>query len=154
FPSAAIDPAGDIAMTYLQSSPSQYLSMYVTGKTLATSAMQPALLVIAGNSADTAPDGSPHRAGDFSGTVVDVNSAGAPVNSFWSANEYSNGGVGGTALESYSIGSPPPPADLAVAVSGPSTATTGTNAMYTVTVTNNGPNATQGVVLTDTLPTG
>jgi uncharacterized repeat protein (TIGR01451 family) len=154
FPSAAIDPAGDIGLNYLESSPNEYLSMYVTGKQLSQSAMQPPLLVVAGTSGDTGPDGSPHRAGDFSGTVVDINSAGAAVNSFWSANEYSNGGNWGTALESYSVGAPPPSTDLAVTVSGPSSVSTGTNATYTITLTNNGPNAAQGVVLSDTLPTG
>jgi uncharacterized repeat protein (TIGR01451 family) len=160
FPSAAIDPAGDVGLTYLESSPTtstsagEYLSMYVTGKQLAQSTMQPSLLVVGGNSADTGPDGSPHRAGDFSGTVVDINSSGAATNSFWSANEYSNGGFWGTALENYTVGSPPPSTDMAVTVSGPSSVTVGTNATYTVTITNNGPNAAQGVVLTDTLPAG
>ncbi len=154
FPSAAIDPAGDIGMTYLESSPGEYLSMYVTGKRLADSGMQPAVLVVGGNSADTGPDGSPHRAGDYSGTVVDVTSGGAAANAFWSANEYANGGFWGTALESYTVGSPPPATDLAVTVSGPSSVTTGTNATYTITITNNGPNPAQGVVLSDTLPAG
>jgi uncharacterized repeat protein (TIGR01451 family) len=47
---------------------------------------------------------------------------------------------------------PPPPADMGVTVSGPATVYTATNATYTITITNNGPNAAQGVVLTDTLP--
>ena len=47
---------------------------------------------------------------------------------------------------------PPPPADVAVTVSGPSMVYTATNATYTITITNNGPNAAQGVVLTDVLP--
>jgi uncharacterized repeat protein (TIGR01451 family) len=156
FPSAAIDPAGDIGMTYLESSANEYLSMYVTLKGPAESAMEPAALAVAGNSADTSPDGSPHRAGDYSGTVVDINNAGAATNSFWSANEFANGGVWGTVLENFSIGSSPPPpsADMAVTASGPSSVTAGTNVTYTVTITNNGPNAAQGVVLTDLLPAG
>ena len=63
FPSAAIDPAGDIGMTYLESSATssgEYMSMYVTGKQLTDTTMQPASLVVAGNSALTGPDGSPH----------------------------------------------------------------------------------------------
>ena len=44
-----------------------------------------------------------------------------------------------------------PPADLAVANTGPATATEGDQLIYTVTVTNNGPNSGTGVVLTDTL---
>jgi uncharacterized repeat protein (TIGR01451 family) len=42
-------------------------------------------------------------------------------------------------------------ADLAVTNVGPANANEGDNATYTVTVTNNGPNAATGVVLTDTL---
>jgi uncharacterized repeat protein (TIGR01451 family) len=38
--------------------------------------------------------------------------------------------------------------------SGPSSVTAGTNATYTITLTNNGPNAAQTVVLTDLLPSG
>jgi uncharacterized repeat protein (TIGR01451 family) len=154
FPSAAIDPAGDIGMTYLESSANEDLSMYVTGKGLTASAMQPGVLVVGGNSADTSPDTSPHRAGDYSGTVVDINSAGAATNSFWSANEYANGGVWGTALDNFSIAGPTASADMAVTASGPSSVTAGTNVTYTITITNNGPNAAQGVVLTDLLPAG
>src|SRR5262249_3466698 len=98
FPSAAIDPAGDIGMTYLQSSATEYLSMYASGKQLSEPAMEAGVVIAGGNSADTGPDGAPHRAGDYSGTAVDVNAAGAPVNGFWSANEYANNGVWGTAL--------------------------------------------------------
>jgi uncharacterized repeat protein (TIGR01451 family) len=43
---------------------------------------------------------------------------------------------------------------MAVTASGPSLVTAGTNATYTLTLTNNGPNAAQGVVLSDTLPAG
>jgi hypothetical protein len=120
FSSADIDPAGDIGMTYLESSANEYLSMYVRGKSLAESALEGGVLVAGGNSADTGPDGSPHRAGDYSGTVVDTNAAGAPMNAFWSANEYANGGVWGTALASYSVTSPPPPAGAYVTTSTPS----------------------------------
>jgi hypothetical protein len=119
FPSADIDPAGDIAMTYLESSASEYLSMYVTGKLLSESTMESSALVAAGNGAYTGPDGSPHRAGDYSGTVVDVNAAGSPVNSFWSANEFSNNGVWGTALVTYSVSTPPPPPGSSVTASTP-----------------------------------
>ena len=45
-------------------------------------------------------------------------------------------------------------ADLAVTKSGPAAPTAGTNATYTVTVTNNGPSTATDVTLTDTLPPG
>src|SRR5205085_2655068 len=73
FPSADIDPAGDVGMTYLESSASEYLSMYVAAKQLAEPAMEAGVLAAGGTGADTGPDGSPHRAGDYSGTAVDVN---------------------------------------------------------------------------------
>src|SRR5262249_38134785 len=38
--------------------------------------------------------------------------------------------------------------------SGPASLLAGTNATYTITLTNNGPSDAQNVVLTDTLPTG
>src|SRR5207248_1830526 len=72
-----------------------------------------------GNSADTGPDGSPHRAGDYSGTAVDTNAAGAAMNAFWSANEYANGGVWGTAMVSYSVAPSPPPPGAYVTASTP-----------------------------------
>ncbi len=155
FPSAAIDPAGDIGMTYLESSANEFLSMYVTVKGLGDASMQPGVLAIGGNSAYTSPDGSPHRAGDYSGTVVDIDGTGAATNSFWSANEFSNSGTWGTVLDNFSLGSSATPAaDMAVAVSGPSTVTPGTDVTYTVTISNNGLDAASGVVLNDVLPVG
>jgi uncharacterized repeat protein (TIGR01451 family) len=47
-----------------------------------------------------------------------------------------------------------PSTDMAVAAAGPSTVNGGTNATYTLTITNNGLSAAQGVVLSDVLPTG
>jgi uncharacterized repeat protein (TIGR01451 family) len=153
FPSADIDPAGDIGMTYLESSTNEFLSMYIAGKGLAEPNMEAGVLAAGGNSADISPDGSPHRAGDYSGTTVDINTSGAPINTFWSANEYANGGVWGTAVAQFTI-TTPTSADLSVTATGPSSVTAGTSASYTITVTNNGPNAAQNVVLTDSLPTG
>jgi uncharacterized repeat protein (TIGR01451 family) len=45
-------------------------------------------------------------------------------------------------------------ADLSVTKTGPATVTAGTDATYTITLANNGPDAAQGLVLTDALPTG
>jgi len=45
-----------------------------------------------------------------------------------------------------------PSADLAVTKTGPASVPSGAGVVYTVTVTNNGPAAATGVVLTDTLP--
>jgi hypothetical protein len=119
FPSADIDPAGDIGMTYVESSANEYFSMYATGKQLSEPAMENGVAIAAGNGPYTGPDTSPHRAGDYSGTAVDVNAAGTPVNSFWSANEYANSGVWGTALLTFSVAAPPPPPGVAVTASTP-----------------------------------
>jgi hypothetical protein len=120
FPSADIDPAGDLGMTYLESSANEFFSIYATGKQLTEPAMEAGVLIAGGTGAYTGPDGSPHRAGDYSGTAVDVNTGGAEVNGFWSANEYANGGVWGTALVTYTISAPPPPPGASVTASTPS----------------------------------
>jgi uncharacterized repeat protein (TIGR01451 family) len=146
-PSAALDLNGQIGLTWIQSSSSEYVSMYVgtvdpaTG-IVSSAVAKPGLSFMAFNG----------RIGDYSSTVLDPS-----TNSFWAANEYigANGSSDAwyTAIASFS-GSPPPPADLSVTnpLGGPSTATEGDNNLtYTITVTNNGPNNAQGVVLTDTL---
>src|SRR5262249_44728015 len=115
FPSADIAPNGDIAITYLESSSSENMSMYVTGIT--GGVLQPAVLAAPGVRTYTGVGGSdtsPFLAGDYSGTTVDVLPSGNYTNSFWSANEYTNSaGTWSTALASYSI-SPP----IGVAVIG------------------------------------
>src|SRR5262249_21777790 len=45
-------------------------------------------------------------------------------------------------------------ADLSVTNAGPTTVTAGTNATYTITLTNNGPSDSSNVILSDTLPAG
>jgi hypothetical protein len=131
FPSAAIDPAGDIGVTYMESSASELVTMYVTGKSLGETGMETGLAVI-NNSSLTGPDGSPHRAGDYSGTVVDINSAGNFVNSFWSGNEYASGGNWATVLESFSISSPVLPPTIS-SISASPNPVTGTSTQLSVT---------------------
>jgi hypothetical protein len=130
-PSAALDPIGDIGMTYLESSPNEFMSMWATGKTTADSVMQAPLLVKAGESTYIAEEffgvgnipvePPPHRTGDFSGTAVDYDSSGNPLNAFVSANEYSKDfvspapylGVWATDVVSFSVSPlPPPPGTL------------------------------------------
>src|SRR5262249_46742647 len=101
-------------------SSNEYLSMYITAKQPAATAMETGVLVVGGNGADTGPDGAPHRAGDYSGTVVDVNTGGAPTNTFWSANEFADNGVWGTALVTYTVSAPAPPPGASVTASTPS----------------------------------
>ena len=85
FPSIDIDPGGDLGMTFMESSSSEYMSMYVTGQIAggAAGTMLTPVLARAGVTTYTGFDGSPYRAGDFSGMGVDPSDG-----SFWSANEY------------------------------------------------------------------
>jgi PKD repeat protein len=85
FPGIAIAPNGDLGLSYIQSSSSEYMSVYVTGRTAsdAPGTMQTPVLAKAGEAPLSQFDGSPYRAGDYSGITVD------PVNgTFWIVNEY------------------------------------------------------------------
>jgi uncharacterized repeat protein (TIGR01451 family) len=154
YPSVAVNPSGDIGMTYIQSSSIQPYSMYVTGRLASDTpgAMQPGLKTAAGAS----PVPSALRGGDYSATEYD------PVNTgqFWSANEYNLDSSGsnfhwGTQIANYTLGPPPSTADLSVTNTGPtSPVPAGTQATYTITLTNIGPNSALNLVLTDILPAG
>jgi hypothetical protein len=124
FPSIDIDANGDLGMTFMQSSSSQYISMYVTGRTPADAAgtMETPVLAAAGQVTYT---GS--RAGDFSGTSVDP----ATGTSFWSANEYiPSSAFWGTEVTNYSVSTVQPDH---LSLSAPSSSTAGSP--FTLTVT-------------------
>jgi uncharacterized repeat protein (TIGR01451 family) len=158
FPSIEINASNQIGMTYMKSgtdSSNDYMSMYVTGRDPSDIAgtMETSVLVPAGKGVGNYKDfSSGGRAGDLSGINVD------PVDgSFWAANEFANTDAvanWGTAIADFTISSPLLPADMAVTASGPSLVTAGTDATYIITITNNGQNAAQGVVLSDTMPAG
>jgi uncharacterized repeat protein (TIGR01451 family) len=158
YPGIDINPSGQIGMSYIKSgtdSPNDFMSMWVTGRTPldAAGTMETPVLVPAGTGVANYDDfTSGGRAGDLSGISVD------PVDgTFWAANEFANTQAvanWGTAIANFSLAPPANSADVSVASSGPSQVTAGDNATYTITITNNGPNAAQGVVLTDTLPAG
>jgi hypothetical protein len=112
FPSIAIAPNGDEAATYMQSSSSQYVSMYVTGRKAGEATLEPPALAKAGETTYSSSFGdNPYRAGDFSLTTVD------PLDgSFWSVNEYAKSLSGasanwGTWVTHFTVSgsSPPPP---------------------------------------------
>jgi uncharacterized repeat protein (TIGR01451 family) len=158
YPGIDINSAGQIGMTYMKSgtdTSSDYLSMWVTGRvpTDAAGTMETAVLVPAGTGLANYDDfTSGNRAGDLSGINVD------PVDgSFWAANEFANTlatANWGTAIANFSLSVAANATDMAVTVTGPSTVPAGGTATYTIALTNNGPNAAQGVNLTDTLPAG
>lgn len=101
YPSIDIDPSFDLGMTYMETSSTEFVSMYVTGRrpTDAAGVMSAGTLVAAGNVTYST---TTNRGGDFSGTSVD------PANgSFWSANEFSNSNVSvfwSTQVANYTIG--------------------------------------------------
>jgi hypothetical protein len=80
-PSAALGTDGSIGMTYIESSPTEDMSMYVTGRLPSDPAgtMETGVLVKAG---EQYYQGT--RIGDFSGLAVDPNSG----TTYWAANEY------------------------------------------------------------------
>jgi hypothetical protein len=92
FPSIDIAPNGTIAMDFMESSSSEYVSMYVTGQAPGDplNQMQTPVLVQAGQTGFTlsGAEGSPHRAGDFAAIGTDINASGQRLNTFWGANEY------------------------------------------------------------------
>jgi hypothetical protein len=163
YPAIDINPAGDIGMTYMQSGtarPTDFLSTHVTGRKISDPAgtMEAPVVAQAGQQLyqDFGPaSGSSQRAGDLSG--INVDSAG----NFWAVDEFADNeplptltspsADWGTNIASFTLN---PLADLSVAASGPALVTAGTNASYTVTLTNNGPDNAQNVVLSDTLPAG
>jgi len=158
YPGIDINSSSAIGMSFIRSgtdTTTDYESMWLTGRvsTDGSGTMEtPVEVPNATGLANYTDFASPHRAGDLSGINVD------PVDgSFWAANEFANTQATanwGTGIANFIPSSPANAADLAVINSGPSSVTAGTNATYTITITNNGPYAATGFVLTDTLPTG
>jgi Bacterial Ig domain len=143
FPSIAIDPNGDLGMTFMQSSSTEYVSMYVTGQSPGDpiGAMQAPVLVKAGQTAYSATfDSSPYRAGDYSGITVDPTDG-----SFWAANEYAKAIASsanwGTWLANFTLGAAgpdvTPPTAILTAPNGGETWTAGTTRIIAWTATDN-----------------
>jgi uncharacterized repeat protein (TIGR01451 family) len=158
YPAIDINASSNIGLTYMRSgtdASNDFESMYVTGRTTsdATGTMEASVLVPSGHGAANYHDFSNGgRAGDLSGISVDPSDG-----SFWAASEFANTDATanwGTAVANFNLSNPLGNADMAVTATGPSSVTAGTNATYTITITNSGPTAAQGVVLTDTLPAG
>jgi hypothetical protein len=100
FPAVAVDAAGDLGLTYMESSGSEFVSVYVTGRLAADPAgtLEPAVLARAG-----AVTLSPNRAGDYGGIGLDPSAA----STFWAGNEYAPGGTAwGTWLAEFQVAAP------------------------------------------------
>jgi hypothetical protein len=123
FPSIDIDSNNDIGMTYMESSHSEFVSMYVTGRTPSDPAgtMETGVKALAGTA-----NYNGTRAGDFSGTSVDPSNG----TTFWSGNEFITSNFNAnwsTGVASFAVAS----VDH-LSISAPSSATAGT--AFTITV--------------------
>jgi fibronectin type 3 domain-containing protein len=103
FPSIDISPNLNIGISYMESSANEFVSTYDTGRAVSDplGTMQTAVLAQAGTVPFNYPDGSPHRAGDFSAVSEDFDASGNPTNTFWAANEYAFDVIPGFGLGSW-----------------------------------------------------
>jgi hypothetical protein len=107
YPGIDINPAGDIGMSYMRSGtdyPSDYMSMYVTGRTPADprGMMEQSVPIPFGGGRANYSDFTGYgRAGDLSGINVDPTDG-----SFWAVNEFANlepGANWGTAVANFAL---------------------------------------------------
>jgi hypothetical protein len=123
FPAVGVDSSGNVGMTYMESSSSERVSMYFTGRLASdpVNTMESASLAQGG-----AATLSPNRAGDYAGIALDPSTSAT----FWAGNEYArSGGSWGTWLCQFTITSgsgdqPPTVATPASASPSPVTGTT------------------------------
>jgi hypothetical protein len=98
FPTIDINTAGALGMTYIESSPSEFMSTYVTGRTTGDSLNQMETGV-----GPSALKGSSHyslsRAGDYSAVTVDPSNG----TTFWAANEYKGTSNWNTGFASFTV---------------------------------------------------
>jgi hypothetical protein len=82
-PAVALDDSGNLGLSWIESSPTEYMSDYVATHSAGSppGSNSPAVLVQAG----TDPLASPSRAGDYGSVVVDPDN----TKVFWASNEYS-----------------------------------------------------------------
>jgi hypothetical protein len=139
-PSIAIAANGDLGVTYMESSASEFPSMYVTGRLPAAPAgtMQQGVLVKAGAGPLTGACGSTCRAGDYSAITIDPNFN----DRFCAANEYAPGdGVNewGTWIGCFTLVADKGPGNFAVtAIGAPTSVKNGRTLPVTVTIENRG----------------
>jgi hypothetical protein len=140
FPSIAIAPNGDVGLTYMQSSATEFPSMYVTGRldAQALGALQQGVLVKAGAGPLTGECGTTCRAGDYSAITVDPNFS----DRFCAVNEYAPGddaNLWGTWIACFSLAPDPGTGNLAVlAIAAPKSAKNGRTLPVVVTIQNRG----------------
>ncbi|HEV3201167.1 MAG TPA: hypothetical protein VGZ73_24870, partial [Bryobacteraceae bacterium] len=97
FPTIAMNYEGDIGLTFMESSSSEYLSMYVTGQSVydwGSGAVQTPVVTHPGTGVYTSS-----RAGDYSGITVDAGDG----YTFWAFNEYKGSGVWATGIANFGV---------------------------------------------------
>jgi hypothetical protein len=94
---AVLDANGDIGLNYMESSASEFVSMYVTARKVTDplGTMAPGTVVAAGIVSNPFFD----RAGDYSGIAVDPSNP----NTFWAENEFSGGDIWDTHIASFTV---------------------------------------------------
>jgi hypothetical protein len=149
YPSIAIAANGDIGLTFMQSSLSEFVSVYVTGQRFGDSpgTMQTPVLAKAGEKnyiafdCDGPNDPRTCRAGDYSGITADPDLS----DTFCAANEYATSDSAenwGTWIACFSLQADVVPHDLAVtAVKTSKTAKNGVQSPVAVTIQNRSPHA-------------
>jgi hypothetical protein len=135
FPTATQDAAGNIGVTYMESSSSEYVSSYAAGHV----AGQPLGSTIAGTAFAPGGGSMPQssRAGDYSSIVLDPTDS----TTFWAANEYiGNDGrrdIWRTKIASFTLSPPPPQPSISISdVSLPEGNKGSTAFNFTVTLSN------------------
>jgi methionine-rich copper-binding protein CopC len=100
FPTAALDPAGDVGITYMESSSTEFVSSYVAGHIAGTPLGTTTPGVAFAPGAGFMP--ASFREGDYSSVVYDPS-----TNLFWAANEYAGPNAGtdlwNTRIASFSL---------------------------------------------------
>jgi hypothetical protein len=136
FPSIAIGANDVLGLDYIESSATEYMSVYETGRlsTDATGQMETAVEAQAGQAVYTGFDGSPYRAGDFSGITVDPSDG-----TFWLANEYATADTTqpanwGTVIANFKISSSANPPTI-TSISANPNPVTGKTTVLSVTAT-------------------
>jgi hypothetical protein len=100
FPTLEINAEGDIGMTFMESSSSEYMSMYVTGQLAGdagSGVMELPAEVFPGTSVYNIP-----RIGDYSGMAVDPSDG----LTFWAFNQYAGTSLWNTAIGGFQMAQP------------------------------------------------
>jgi hypothetical protein len=131
FPSVEIDTNNDIGMTYIESSSSEFVSMYVTGRTPSdpSGTMETGVRTQAGTTNYT---GS--RMGDYSGIGIDPSN----TTTFWGENEFINNSSAGnwaTAIASWTVASATKVNTTTAVTSSVNPSVFGQSVTFTATVT-------------------